>query len=297
MPDPASSSNPQPKERRGSFRPPFWLLLLVLAFVLVPFLFWRSTWFGRTLSEEDTAKYLSDPEHPRKTQHALAQLAERIIAGDPSVKQWYPRVVELTAHESPKIRSTVAWVMGQDNQAEEFHQTLLGMLEDPDPVVRRNAALSLVRFGDTTGKKILRGMLQPYTIRSPEEGSLSVRLKKDDPVNPGTLLGRIRPSNGEETEIRSPLPGRVGKWLAADGTRLKKGDPVVRLSPGQDQVWEALRALYLVGGMEDLPYVERYAQGVAWMPDRVRQQAILTARAIRHRAAQAAGIETEYAPD
>jgi hypothetical protein len=44
-----------------------------------------------------------------------------------------------------------------------------------------------------------------------------------------------------------------------------------------------LRALFLVGEAEDLPEVERYAQGVAGMPDQVKQQAAQTAKAIRSR--------------
>jgi len=48
-------------------------------------------------------------------------------------------------------------------------------------------------------------------------------------------------------------------------------------------VWEALRALYLVGQPDDLADVDRYASGVAGMPERVGQQAALTAQAIRER--------------
>ncbi|MDA2913040.1 HEAT repeat domain-containing protein [Acidobacteriia bacterium AH_259_A11_L15] len=287
-PSPPTTAAPKPQP---SFRPPLWLLLLVLAFVLVPFLFWRGTWFGRRLSQEETGKYLADTEHPRKTQHALVQIAERIVRGDPAVKRWYPQVIKLAGHESSEVRSTVAWVMGQDNQAEEFRQALLGMLEDPDPLVRRNAALSLVRFGDAGGRDILRRMLQPYTILSPRAGTLSVRLQEDNAVNPGTLLGRVGEGAEEEVELRSPLPGGVQRWLEPEGTAVEAGVPLVRLSPGEDQVWEALRALYLVGEVEDLPEVERFARGVPGMPDRVRQQATLTAEAIRRRAA--AEAETE----
>src|SRR5215471_731644 len=40
--------------------------------VLVTFLFWYQTWFGRRLGHDDLAKYLSDTSAPHKTQHALA---------------------------------------------------------------------------------------------------------------------------------------------------------------------------------------------------------------------------------
>ena len=51
-----------------------------------------------------------------------------------------------------EVRNTDAWVMGQDTSGAGFHETLLKMLQDPSPMVRGNAALSLVRFGDATGR-------------------------------------------------------------------------------------------------------------------------------------------------
>lgn len=258
-------------------------MLLVVAFVLVPFLFWRATWFGRRLTDEETGQYLADTKHPRKAQHALVQLGERILRGDPGVKRWYPQVQELAGHSLPEIRATAAWVMGQDNQSREFHAALTGLLGDPDPLVRRNAALSLVRFGDASGMTELRAMLQPYALLSPSAGRLSIRLKEGNPVNPGTLLGRLQRGD-EASELRSPLPGAVGTWLVVDGAAVSEDEPLVLLSPGEEQVWEALRALYLVGEESDLLDVERFARGVEGMPEKVRAQAQLTADAIRRRA-------------
>jgi hypothetical protein len=51
-------------------------------------------------------------------------------------------------------------------------------------------------------------------------------------------------------------------------------------------VWEALRALYLVGEPEDLPAIRIYERDLPEIPDRVKQQAILTEQAIRDRASQ-----------
>ena len=261
-------------------------LLLAVLFVLVPFLFWRGTWFGQPLSEEETGRYLADTQKPRKTQHALVRVAERIQRGDPTVKRWYPQVRALATHPAPEIRVVVAWVMGQDNQSPEFHTALIELLKDPDPLVRRNAALSLVRFGDTNGKPELLRMLQPYPVETPRAGTFSIRLKEEDTVNPGTLLARIATAEEQPFELRSPLPGRVERWLARDGQQVAAGDAVVLLSPSEEQVWEALRALYLVGDVDDLPEIETYASGVKGMPEKVRVQASLTAEAIRRRAAQ-----------
>jgi hypothetical protein len=55
------------------------------------------------------------------------------------------------------------------------------------------------------------------------------------------------------------------------------------LSPSTEQVWEALRALFLVGQSEDIPYVERYTRPIATMPDSVLKQAASTLEAIRAR--------------
>lgn len=296
MRPPDSPSPARPRTPRGGRRPPFWLMLFVLGFVLVPFLFWRGTWFGRPLGERDTEKYLSDTQRPRKTQHALVQIAERILRGDPGVKRWYPQVRSLATHELPQIRATVAWVMGQDNRSPEFHAALRELLADADPVVRGNAALSLVRFGDASGRPELRRMLQPYAVSAPRAGALAIRLPVGETLNPGTLLGRIQTDEAEPVEIRSPLPGEVQRWLFAEGAEVGAGDALVLLSPGEEQVWEALRALYLLGQSEDLAEIEPFARGVEGMPEKIQQQAILTREAIRRRAAAGSEVRGVNGP-
>ena len=52
------------------------------------------------------------------------------------------------------------------------------------------------------------------------------------------------------------------------------------IDPGSEQVWEALRALYLVGQPDDLPAIRIYERNVPEIPDRLRQQALLTEKAI-----------------
>jgi biotin carboxyl carrier protein len=265
-------------------RPPWLLILFTVAFVVVPVLFWRGTWFGRELSDEETAKYFADSKTPRHTQHALVQVAQRIERGDPSVRRWYPEVQAQARHPLPEIRATAAWVMGQDNTSEEFHRALLELLTDADPLVRRNAALALVRFADAAGKPEIIRMLQPYAVASPAAGRLEVRLREGNRVNPGTLLARLGQGGGEPVEVRSPLPGTVRLWLVREGAAVSEGESIVQLAPDEAQVWEALRALYLVGTPEDLEPVETYARGVEGMPPRIQEQARFTAEAIRRRA-------------
>jgi hypothetical protein len=61
---------------------------------------------------------------------------------------------------------------------------------------------------------------------------------------------------------------------------------VATLDPGVEQIWEALRALYLVGQAADLPLIRIYQRDSPEIPDRIRQQAQLTEKAIHQRAAK-----------
>src|SRR5215468_12325547 len=73
----------------------FWLIIVAALFIIVPFLTWYFTWFGRNLSDDKIAEYLADDQHPRNIQHALAQIEARMEKNDASVKKFYPRIVEL----------------------------------------------------------------------------------------------------------------------------------------------------------------------------------------------------------
>ena len=256
--------------------------------VIVPFLFWRGTWFGRVLSEKETAEYLAPGAKPRQTQHALVQIGERILRGDAGVKRWYPQVEALFEHPQAEVRSTAAWVMGQDNQAPGFHAALLRLLADTDPLVRRNAALALVRFGDNSGRGELRQMLLPFPVTAPRAGIIDLRLNVGDAVNTGTLLARLNAGEGEPIEVRSPLPGKLSDWAVIEGAQVAAGSTLALLSPSEEEVWEALRALFLVGQAEDLELIEPFMQGQPGFSDRNRQQAELTAKAIRRRSEGAA---------
>jgi hypothetical protein len=262
------------------------LLLLVATFlaVLVPYLFWQGTWFGRPLTDKELAEYLRPTAKPRKTQHALVQLSERMArGGTESVRKWYPSVLELGSHSVPEVRVTVAWLMGQDNGSNTFHAALLSLVRDQNPLVRRNAALSLVRFGDGAGRVELLTMLQPYRVLSLNEGVLKFRLQEEDSVSTGTLLARIQSGPQQINEIRSPLPGFVDSKLVEEGKTVSVGEAILLLSPAEEEVWEALRALFLIGQPEDLPEIERFTGRAPHMSDRIQQQARLTVAAIKQR--------------
>jgi biotin carboxyl carrier protein len=255
----------------------------LVAFVLVPFLFWRGTWFGRPLTDAQLEQYLHDDAKPRHIQHALVQISSRLERRDPAVKRWYPRIAALGKHPVTELRRTAAWLMGQDNQSQPFHETVATLLADPDPLVRRNAALALARFNDPAGRAELRGMLQPFVVRAPRDGVLRYRLTVGEVVNPGTLVARLEGGAAEPLEIRSPLPGKLERKIPAEGAQVAAGQDLVAITPSADHVWEALRALYLVGTAEDLPDVERFTQPQRGWPDNITQQAQLTLQKLRSR--------------
>ena len=252
--------------------------LFALALVLLPFLFWYSTWFGRKLSDSDLDAYFADRSKPRHAQHALVQVGERLTHGQ-SASRWYPQVIALASSPSLEIRQTAAWIMGQDRTYQQFHEVLLRLLRDPEPMVRRNAALSLAAFSDPAARPELDAMLRPYTVVAPAAGALRYRLKLGDYVNPGTMIAHIG-----DSEVRSPVPGEVRSLNKTDGASVHPGDPLADLSADKNHVWEALRALVLVGQKEDLDDVQRYTRPVPNMPEKVLRQAQLTAQAIQSRA-------------
>src|SRR3984893_8026077 len=198
------------------------ILVLTFAFVLMPFLLWYMTTFSRPLTDAELGTYFTDTAHPRRAQHALSQVADRIMSPNPamreSAKPWYPEVVKSARQGSDELRVTAAWVMGQDNQSPEFHAALLKQLTDANPMVRRNAALSLVRFADPSGHDVIAGMLTPYTMAAPGSGILSIRLKPGDVINPGTMVAHIQIS-GENIEVRSDVPGTISQWIVPERGR------------------------------------------------------------------------------
>jgi hypothetical protein len=255
--------------------------------VLITFLFWYQTWFGRPLSEGEMAKYLSDTSVPHKTQHALSQLSDSIARGDSSARRWYPQLIAMAQNPEPELRLMAAWAMGQDNHSNEFHQALRRLVDDPEPLVRWNAALALVRFGDASGEPELRRMLQPFPLVAPEAGTLKFRLKTQDSVRRGSVVARIRVSGQDKpTEVPSPVEGEISSLPVQDGAQVAAGETVAVVAPSENELWESLRALYLVGTNQDLGDVERIARDTKSVSERIRQQAESTARAIRERTAR-----------
>jgi hypothetical protein len=281
-----------------SARNRFLFFLTAWLIVLMPFLFWWNTWFGRHLSDKQITEYLQDTKHPRHIQHALVQLGERMARHDSNATQWYPALILLATNNVEEVRNTDAWVMGQDTGVATFHETLLKMLGDPSPVVRGNAALSLVRFGDMSGHDQIVALLRPRRVESPFAGLVTDVDRPGTVIRFGGLIAKIQIANAQPTpspgvtiengqqmvEVRSPISGRIRTISAAAGTNVEAGALIATVDPGDEQVWEALRGLYLIGKAEDLLAIEPYERESKDISDRVRQQALLTEKAIRERA-------------
>src|SRR3989441_8591323 len=247
----SSAKSPRPRmsaRNRLLFFVTAWLI------VLMPFLFWWNTWFGRQLPDNRITEYLKDEKHPRHIQHALVQIGERMGRHDAVVTRWYPELIRLAAHPVEEVRNTDAWVMGQDTSSAGFHETLLRMLQDSSAMVRGNAALSLVRFGDAAGRPQIVALLQPARILASASGRVLDTDKVGTVIHQGGLIAKLQvdrsavvPKIDQATaEIRSPISGRIRTLTVAAGAALTAGAEGGLVEPSADPGWGALRAPHLI---------------------------------------------------
>jgi len=149
-------------------------------------------------------------------------------------------------------------------------------------MVRGNAALSLVRFGDATGRPQIVALLQPATVTAPQSGKVIDTSTVGTAIHQGGIVAKLD-QDGQTMEVRSHISGRLRTLSVRTGQTLTAGAEVATIDPSQDQVWEALRALYLIGQPDDISAVTPYERELPDIADHVRQQAALTEKAIRER--------------
>lgn len=258
------------------------ILILAVLFVAATFLAWYFTWFGRGLSDTDITRYLADTKNPRHVQHALLQVQQRMERRDQTARNWYPQIEQLSSSSETEFRLTTAWLMGFDNKEEQFHAALLKLVRDNEPIVRRNAALALVRFNDNTGRDELVSVLTPYPVKSAISGLVTSTLHVGSEVSRGTLLARVEQGDGKVVELRSPLPGRIAQISRGNASQLNNGDEILTLNSDEESIWEALRGLSFIGTTDDLPIIELYKKGNE-VSARVKEQAALTILTIQSR--------------
>src|SRR5580658_5387660 len=112
--------------------------------------------------------------------------------------------------------------MGQDTSGAGFHEALLKMLADPSLMVRGNAALSLVRFGDASGRPQIIELLQPSTVVAPQPGKLIDTTAVGTAIHQGGVIAKLQ-AGGQTVEIRSPIGGRLRALSATTGQTLGTG--------------------------------------------------------------------------
>src|SRR5260370_26325340 len=108
-------------------------------------------------------------------------------------------------------------------------------------------------------------------------------IKEGATVGAGAPDVRIKQGDGATAEALATDAGNVERVSVSNGDQVQTGQELAVLSPSADQVWESLRALYLIGQPDDIPYIQHFTLEVPGMPDRIQKQASLTTQAIRSR--------------
>ena len=287
QPDPPQSGPPAPSPSASS--PPrkripnFVIILLVAASVALPVVFWRGTWFGTRLSDEQLSAYLADRAHPRKVQHALVEYTRRVERSDASLAEFDAALTGLVDHPREEVRSTLAWTLGWNTTGAGFQAALQTLLRDDQPLVRRNAALALSKYGDASARGVLRAMLVPYRVTTPHAGAVSDLPPKGRAIKAHTDLALIAGADGKVHKLKAPLNGKVFALAVANGDTVAAGDALCEIAPGQQDLWESLRALAIIGTTEDLPDIES-AMNRRYMEAQAAEQAEETCQIIRDRA-------------
>lgn len=101
----------------------------------------------------------------------------------------------------------------------------------------------------------------------------------------GGLVARVEPVGGPRSEVVSPVPGQPRRHVSNE-TPVAAGQILVSVFPDCQHVWEALRALYIMGTSQDISRVEAYASGGAAFDRRIQRQAEETLKQIRERQRQ-----------
>ena len=123
-------------------------------------------------------------------------------------------------------------------------------------------------------------MLRPWVVESPRAGRLRLLVETDDEIRSGSPVAEID-QREVSVAVLAPVAGTAAN-LAEEGQRVDAGAELMVLLPDPVHLWEALRALYLVGTEEDLELIEPY-RGAGEENESIRSQAHLTREAILQR--------------
>jgi hypothetical protein len=94
------------------------------------------------------------------------------------------------------------------------------------------------------------------------------------------MIGRIEIQK-DKIEVRTAVPGSLEMWLVKDGDAVTEGQPIAKLDPSSEMVYNSLLALYLIGTPDDIPAIAPFAHGVSGFPPNIAQRATETIDNIR----------------
>ncbi len=233
------------------------------------------------LSDTQLRAFLRDDADPSGIVYALAQIRQQVRQGQ-RLDTWAPELLRLSSHPAEDVRHNVADLMGLDPGRQDFHRTLLEMLRSQTVLVRNSAALSLVAFGDASGREQIASMLEPSLVDAPRPGHVQTVANAGATVAQGEVIVRLQ-SGGAAFDVLSPVSGRIRSLSVDNGDLVSGGTRIAVVDPSPDEVLAALLALEKVGKPQDVTAVIAIANSEA-VPQAVRTQAKLTQERIMQRA-------------
>lgn len=256
---------------------------VVLGTIALTWLVWHQTWFGARLSDDDLIASMAPSASARSAQHGIEEITHRL--GRPGADRWAKLLVETSRRAEDPVRVSAAWAMQYDAGREEFVARLKEMVaSDASVLVRRNAATSLAKAGDASGRAVLRSMLEAFTVGSPEAGVVKSLLAVEAPVVEGGPVASLTKDDGTEAKAASPVPGVVLERKAADGARVAAGAPLVVLAPDDRHALNAAFGLALVGTKDDVELLSLASAPQSRFGPEVKAAAQQAVDAIRARA-------------
>lgn len=267
-----------------------WILMMMglgaIPLILLPFTFWYMVWHGTALKPEDVQAAFTEPLKPGQAGAMLLRLGEKMSRGDDTAARWYPRIVELSKHESPQLRRTVAWAMGKDLRRQEFRNILHTMLRDPEARVRRAAAISLAYGGDMAARQVLLESIGPQVVKSTVAGSVNPRIQAADTTTPETAIAMIG-----DAFVEAGITGTVKRVLVKDGEMVSRGQPLIEVIAPVEELVDSLRALANVGNAADSDAVKHCAEeAIGEHKVLIQSEAERTLRRIAARPASGTGV-------
>ena len=268
------------------------LMPVMVLLILVPFLFWYGTWFGKVLSAAEIEERLNSARQAqieqaagkqkiRQAQHALEQLSRLIQAGE-DASSVYPVVIELSKHAEPVLRRSVVWLMGFARDNVSMREALVRALEDEDALVRCNAAMQLSLVDMDRARPVLHRALDPVQIKAEVAGRVIATIDVGLRLREGTNLLRVE-RDGVMSAIGAPFNGTLTSFAVKAGDQVEVGSVLCTMSPSSAQVVEVFKALAVAGDERDTKVIERFTKIGSGHESRVNDYARRAINLIRER--------------